>query len=225
MVRYGMLVEVDRCVGCDICLKACKDEYVGNDYPPYSASQPNTTYGYGLNHSFGGPDAPTTSEPWVSSGHLWMKVEERVWGTYPTIRVRYVPLPCMHCDDPPCRQAADSDAVVVRPDGVVIIDPEKSYDQEHLVAACPYHRIYYNAVKRIPQKCTFCVHLLEVGGQPRCVEACPLQVLTFGDLDDPTSEVAQKIQALNAQPLSPDYQTRPKVYYSGFPRKAEACSH
>ena len=45
MPKYGMLVEANKCIGCSICTKACKDEYVGNDYLPYSVAQPNPGYG------------------------------------------------------------------------------------------------------------------------------------------------------------------------------------
>jgi Fe-S-cluster-containing dehydrogenase component len=123
----------------------------------------------------------------------------------------------MQCDDPPCLKAATQDAIYVRSDGIVIIDPAKSKRQAQLVGACPYERIYYNDRHLISQKCTFCVHRIVQGQLPRCVEACPLKILTFGDLDDPTSKVSKKITALDARPLFPEYLTRPKVYYTGFP--------
>jgi len=214
MVRYGMLIEAERCIGCDICLKACKDEYIGNEYPPYSASQPEPSYGYSSNMTFGWPNTPSTATPWVSHGHLWMDVREQTQGTYPHIKVRYVPMPCMQCDDPSCLKASTNGAVYKRPDGIVIIDPEKSRNQTQIIDACPYGKIYLNSEKAIPQKCTFCVHLVDKGSQPRCVEACPLKVITFGDLEDPKSEVSKKVEALKAKPLHQEYGTRPKVYYT-----------
>lgn len=214
MVRYGMLIEADRCIGCDICLKACKDEFVGNEYPPHSASQPEPSYGFGSNMTFGWPNTPSTATLWVSHGHLWMDVHEHTKGTYPEIKVRYVPMPCMQCDDPPCLKASTNGAVYKRPDGIVIIDPKKSWNQTQITDSCPYGRIYFNPSKMIPQKCTFCVHLVEKGSMPRCVDACPLKVITFGDLDNLDSEVAKKIKALKAKPLHQEYGTWPKLYYT-----------
>jgi tetrathionate reductase subunit B len=216
MVRYGMLIEADRCIGCDVCLKACKDEYVGNDYSPYSAAQPETSYGYGQNGAFGWPDTPSTLTPWVTIGHLWMNVFEQTSGKYPNVNTRYVPLPCMHCDDAPCAKAATNNAIYTMDNGIVIIDAQKSSNQNKIVKSCPYGVIYWNNEKLIPQKCTFCAHLVEKGMQPRCVEACPLTVITFGDIGDPNSDISKKIASTEAKPLHPEYGTKPKVYYSGL---------
>jgi Fe-S-cluster-containing dehydrogenase component len=209
-----MLIEADRCIGCDICLKACKDEFIGKDYPPYSASQPEPSYGFGSDMSFGWPNTPTTVKPWVTHGHLWMNVHEQTCGSYPNIKMRYVPMPCMHCDDPPCVKASTNGAVYKRQDKIVIIDPDKSINQPKIVESCPYGRIYSNSTMMIPQKCTFCAHLVDKNKLPRCVEACPLKVIIFGDLDDPNSDVSKKVVALKAKPLHQEYKTRPNVYYT-----------
>jgi tetrathionate reductase subunit B len=217
MVRYGMLIEVDRCIGCDLCLKACKDEYVGNSYLPYSEAQPQVSYGYGQNGTFGWPDTPSTLTPWVTRGHLWMNVFEQTSGKYPDVKTRYAPLPCVHCDDPPCEKSATNNAIYTVDNGIVIIDPEKSSNQNQIVESCPYGVIYWNNEKAIPQKCTFCAHLVEKGMQPRCVEACPLTVITFGDIEDPNSDISKKITSTGAKPFHPEYGTKPKVYYVGLP--------
>lgn len=214
MVHYGMLIEANRCIGCDICLKACKDEFVGNDYSPYSAPQPESSYGYGSDMTFGLPNIPSKVKPWVSHGHLWMDVHEDTRGKHPNVMVRYVPMPCMHCDDPPCVKSSINGAVYKRQDGIVIIDPDKSINQTHIVESCPYGRIYLNSSIMIPQKCTFCAHLVDKSKLPRCVEACPLKVITFGDFDDSNSELSKKVAELKAKPLHQEYRTRPNVYYT-----------
>ncbi len=40
MSRYSILIDVTKCNGCYNCFLACRDEYYGNDYLPYSAAQP-----------------------------------------------------------------------------------------------------------------------------------------------------------------------------------------
>jgi Fe-S-cluster-containing dehydrogenase component len=193
MTRYGMVVDVSRCNGCYNCFLACKDEHCGNDFPPYSVSQPMT-------------------------GHFWMRIREKERGKYPRVKVAYTAIPCMHCDNPACVKFAQGGAVYKRADGIVMIDPVKAAGQKELISSCPYRVIYWNEEKKLPQKCTLCAHLLDEGWkEPRCVEVCPTGALLFGDLDNPHSEISQKIAAGQAEPLNPEFRLNEKVRYIGLP--------
>ncbi len=196
MTRYGMVIDVTRCNGCYNCFIACRDEYCGNDYPPYSAAQPEM-------------------------GHFWMRIIEKERGKYPqAVRVVYTPIPCMHCDNANCVKAAKNGEIYSRKDGIVLIDPVKSKGKKELVSSCPYRVIYWNEEKNIPQKCTLCAHLLDKGfKEPRCVEACPTGTLKFGDLDDPNSEVAKLVAKGNIELLHPEYMMDDKVGYIGLPKR------
>jgi Fe-S-cluster-containing dehydrogenase component len=195
MTRYGMVVDLTKCIGCYNCFMACRDEYCGNDYPGYSAPQP-------------------------MSGHFWMKVIERERGEYPKVKVAYTVVPCLHCDNAPCIEAGLGGSVYRREDGIVIIDPQKAKGQSQIVSACPYRVIYWNKELELPQKCTMCAHLLDAGWkEPRCVEACPTGALVFGDLDDPNSEVAKLAASDKAEPLHPEYGLKDKVTYIGLPKR------
>ena len=82
---------------------------------------------------------------------------------------------------PPVFKKSQDAAVYQRPDGIVLIDPEKAKDRKEIVDTCPYGAIWWNQETATPQKCTFCVHLLEDGWQqPRCVQACPTDALIGG---------------------------------------------
>ncbi len=195
MAKYGMVIDTTKCNGCYNCFLACRDEFCGNDYPGYAASQPE-------------------------SGHFWMRMVERERGKYPKVKVAYTPIPCMHCENAPCVAAAKDGAVYRRPDGIVIIDPEKSKGQKQIVSACPYRVIYWNEEKEIPQKCDFCAHLLDEGWkEPRCVEACPTGALVFGDLDDPESEVAKLVASGKTEVIHPEYGLKEAISYIGLPKK------
>ena len=195
MARYGIVIDVDKCTGCHSCFLSCRDEYCGNDYPPYSASQPE-------------------------KGQFWMKVLEKERGTYPKVKLSYIPVPCMHCNDAPCIEAAEDNAIYSRPDGIVIIDTEKAVGQKQVVNACPYRVIYWNEEKNLPQKCTLCAHLLDKGWkEPRCVEACPTGALAFGDFDDPESQVSKLQESGNFAPLHPEFGITTNVIYSGLPKR------
>ncbi len=213
MTRYGMLVRADLCVGCKVCVTACKDEFEGNDFKPYSAAQPQTLVTYAPSFY---PSPSASLKVSVDSGQEWISVSNQVNGTYPNVNSKYLPLPCVQCDNPPCLTAAQGGAVYVRPDKIVIIDPAKSASQQQIVASCPYNKVSWNAGQSIPQKCTFCAHLIDQGKNPKCVDSCPVSALVFGDLDDPNSDVSKAISAFNAKPIRPELGTSPKVYVTGL---------
>jgi len=195
MARYGMIIDVDKCTGCHNCFLACRDEHAGNDYLPFSAAQPD-------------------------AGQQWIQVREHERGSFPKVKVSYVPIPCLQCADAPCMEAATGQAIYRRPDGIVVIDPKKAVGQRAIVDACPFGAIFWNEAASLPQKCTFCAHLLDDGWkEPRCAEACPTQAIIFGDLDNPGSEVARLRSALPVEELQPDPTVMPLVTYLNLPAR------
>lgn len=200
MTRYGMVVKTDRCTGCYNCVVACKDEHVGNEYPPFSLAQPNT-------------------------GQFWMRIDERERGQYPyRVRVSYTPVPCMNCKDAPCIKAATGGAVYTRRDGVVIIDPAKAKGQRQIVESCPYGVIFWNEELDVAQKCTFCAHRVEKGMVPRCVESCPTDAMVFGDLDDQGSEVSRLLAGGSTEIFRPELALDTAVRYTELPKTFVAGS-
>ena len=200
MTRYGMIIDVTKCNGCYNCFLACKDEFCGNDHSPYSAAQPFT-------------------------GHFWMRLIEKERGKLPKVKMAYTAVPCMQCENAACMNTSSDSAVYRRSDGIIIIDPEKAEGREEIISTCPYRVIYWNEEKKIPQKCTFCAHLLDQGWkEPRCVEACPTSALIFGDLEDPDSEISKITAAENLEELHPEYGLKPKVKYIGLPKRFIAGS-
>jgi Fe-S-cluster-containing dehydrogenase component len=200
-----MVIDVTKCYGCQNCALACKSEFVGittssgfvgNDYSPYAAPEPDT-------------------------GSNWMRVDYGERGAFPKTKMAWTPTPCMHCDNAPCIAAATGGAVYKRSDGIVIIDPVKSVGQRQLVASCPYGAIFWNTALNIPQKCIFCAHILDNtnldGGiqTPRCVNNCATSAISFGE----DTDLMPFIKANNAKPLHPEYGTQPRVYYIGLPSR------
>ncbi len=193
MAKYGLVIDINKCCGCYNCFLACRDEYVGCEYPGYSAAQP-------------------------PEGDYWMRLVEKERGKFPKVKVNYTPIPCMHCESAACVKAAHDGAAYRRKDGIVIIDPVKAKGQKQIANACPYRVITWNETLQLPQKCTLCAHLLDAGEkEPRCVEACPTGALIFGDLDDPKSEISKL--AAGAEAMHPEYGMKEKVTYIGLPRK------
>jgi molybdopterin-containing oxidoreductase family iron-sulfur binding subunit len=69
------------------------------------------------------------------------------------------------------------------------------------------------------ENCTLCVHRVDRGEQPACVEACAAAgrgAILFGDLNDANSEIARRVRALATQPLRADLGLDPGVRYQGL---------
>jgi len=195
LTRFAMVIDVDRCTGCYACFLSCRDEFIGNDYPSYSAAQPET-------------------------GQNWIAVKENERGTFPKVKVSYLPVPCQNCEAASCIDANNDGAVYRRDDGIVMIDPEKARGRREIASSCPYGAIFWNTEKNIAQKCTFCAHLLDDGWKiPRCVEACPVDALVFGDLNDENSAVSKKSAVNETEFLHPEFGLKPSVAYIGLPKK------
>ncbi len=188
MAKYGIVIDLSRCTACYGCFAACKDEYWENDYPPYSVGQPRF-------------------------GQFWMNVFKKERGEYPYIKVAYMPMLCQHCGDAPCMKVSKDGAIQRKSNGIVIIDPKKAVGQKQIVEGCPYGVIFWNEEKNLPQKCTLCAHRIDEGKIPRCVQICPSGCLTFGDLDDPESEVSKLLVTGQAQAYHPEWKTKPNIYY------------
>jgi len=178
-VRYGMVIDLRRCIGCHTCSVACKNE---NNVP-------------------------------LGVWRSWVKQIER--GLYPQVRKFFLPLLCNNCERPICVTVCPVIATYKQKDGVVHIDPHRCIGCRYCMAACPYGVRHINPIKKVAEKCEFCIHLVEKGIQPACVTACPSGARIFGNLKDPNSEVA-KLLALNPlQVVKPEMGTVPQVFYIG----------
>lgn len=164
-----------------------------------------------------GNDWTPIAKPQPDTGQYWNKIYDNVRGQVPKVKITYEHSICQHCDDAPCIPACKQSAIYKRGDGIVIIDPEKCRGNRLCAEACPYENvIYYNDDLAISQKCTFCAHLIDDGWEePRCADACPTGAFVFGDEDDP------KIKELiaKAEPLKPELNVKPRVYYIGLPKR------
>jgi Fe-S-cluster-containing hydrogenase component 2 len=132
------------------------------------------------------------------------------------VKVDYVPILCMHCDDAPCIPACPSGAIVKRDDGLVWIDPAVCNGSNLCSDACPYGVIYFNDLLQTAQKCTGCAHLLDRGwpiNEPRCVDACITGMLKFGEESDFSAEIAQ------AEVMLPEVNAQPRVHYLNLPKR------
>ncbi|RFA93934.1 4Fe-4S dicluster domain-containing protein, partial [Pyrobaculum aerophilum] len=85
---------------------------------------------------------------------------------------------------------------------------------------CPYGARFFNPVKGVVDKCTFCSHRIYQGKLPACVETCPTGARVFGDLNDPTSPVLKLVNTNATQRLKVETGAEPMIFYRNLPSEA-----
>ncbi len=207
--HLGMVVDLNRCIGCWTCAVACKQE---NNVPE------GLFYLRILTKGGDAMDVPA--------------------GTYPDLTMAYQATNCFHCENPPCVKACPTQATYKQDNGIVAIDYDRCIGCRYCMVACPYDNRTFNwrepvqdpppdvapvgtvpaRPKGVVEKCTFCTQRVEEGLEPRCVVACPTGARVFGDLDDPESEVARLVRDNPTYTVFPEKGTGPSVHY--IPRRA-----
>ena len=196
MKKWNLIVDVENCTNCNMCVLACADEYVGNEWPGYAAAMPK-------------------------HGHRWINIERKERGAAPMVDVAFVPVMCQHCDNAPCMAAARDGAIHKRDDGIVIIDPVKAKGQKQIVDACPYGAVWWNEEKQLPQAWIFDAHLLDQGWkEPRAAQVCPTGAIRSLKAEDAEMQQVVKDEALSV--LHPVHGTRPRVWYKNLHRFTHA---
>ncbi len=77
-------------------------------------------------------------------GVVYRPVIEEEIGTFPHVTRRFIPRPCMQCDNPPCVPPCPVKATYKRPDGIVAIDYERCIGCRYCVTSCPYGARYFD---------------------------------------------------------------------------------
>ncbi len=141
----------------------------------------------------------------------WVTYGER--GTYPDAVLSFLPRLCNHCEDAPCIPVCPTGATYQRDDGVVVIKEERCIGCGYCVEACPYEMRFLHPETKVASKCDFCVHRVDQGLEPACVQTCLGTARIFGDMNDPNSEVSQILKKEKVHQIRPDFGTEPRVFY------------
>ena len=173
-MRLGLVVDLDKCVGCNACAIACK--------------QWNTS----------GTSGSLTTIGLMAQikGVFFNRIRHYETGNYPENKTVHFPMSCMHCEEALVFTVCPTGASYKRrEDGVVLVDPEKCMGCNYCAWACPWCK-GTRSRGRSYEKCTLCVdriydeNLPEAERKPACVMTCPTTARYFGDFDDPNSEVS-----------------------------------
>jgi len=162
----GMLYDATRCIGCRACVTACK---VANDLPGNLYDPPEDLDG----------DTKNIIKKYEVDGQV----------------LSYMKQQCMHCLDPACTRACMVGAYKKRDYGIVTWDPGRCIGCRYCQVACPYTIPKFQWDKANPKivKCELCLHLLKVGKQPGCCQACPTAAVIYGKHTDLMADAKERI--------------------------------
>ncbi|HSO26944.1 MAG TPA: 4Fe-4S dicluster domain-containing protein [Anaerolineales bacterium] len=223
--KWGMVIDLDRCVGCQACVVACSME----NNVPYVGEE-EAGYGRGMH---------------------WIRIERYWEGEYPNLTARFMPVLCQQCGEAPCEPVCPVFATYhSEAEKINVQVYNRCIGTRYCGNNCPYIVRQFNwfdfsqmipvplnyqfnpsvTVRRrgVMEKCTFCIQriraneeqakaegrpLVDGEVQPACAQACPSDVFTFGLLSDPDSQVSRLARSSRAQRLLEDLGTEPKVIY------------
>jgi tetrathionate reductase subunit B len=196
-VRWGMLIDLNHCYSaCNECVSACAEE--------------NGLHGHGR---------PETDAQWIRK----VDIHDPNTGLS-----RSLPVMCQHCAEPPCVDVCPTGASFRRADGIVLVDRHICIGCRYCMMACPYkarsfvHEELEDQKPHAPrgqgtvESCTMCVHRVDAGQQPACVQACRDNgggAMLFGDLKDPDSEISRRVDSYASRQIRADLGLDPGVHY------------
>ncbi|MCH8005366.1 MAG: 4Fe-4S dicluster domain-containing protein [Planctomycetes bacterium] len=151
----------------------------------------------------------------VPLGRFRTSVKYVEQGRFPDIKRHFLVQRCNQCTDAPCVTICPVNALDKRPDGIVDVDRDACIGCKACMQACPYDAIYLNEDLGAVEKCHFCAHRIDNGLAPACEVVCPVGAIISGDLDDPSSRVAQLARQSGAKTRRPEQGTGPNVHYLG----------
>lgn len=216
-LRWTFLVDTKKCVGCGLCVKACKLE---NEIP-YEANVSRTWVERYIVRKDGSvvADSPKAAlngftenvirnDPHKPGGII--VPEEDIAKAF------FVPKLCNQCDKPPCVQVCPVGATYQTTDGIVLVDRTWCIGCGYCIMACPYGVRFFHPVYHVTEKCNWCYHRITRGMNPACVDACPFGARRIGNImnfDDPVTKI---IETERVGVLKEEYGTKPMTYYVGL---------
>jgi Fe-S-cluster-containing dehydrogenase component len=203
---WGMMIDIEKCIGCGNCVRACKDE---NDVPRDPRFFRTWVERYHV--------APADREhPVVDSPNGGHDGFPERYAPGDGAKTFFVPKLCNQCAHSPCVQVCPVGATFESPDGVVLVDAAYCLGCRYCVQACPYGCRFIDPRTHVADKCDLCYHRITRGLTTACCEACPTGARQLADLKDPKDPVHEFLRTRTIQVLKPQMATGSKTFYAGL---------
>jgi phenylacetyl-CoA:acceptor oxidoreductase subunit 1 len=213
-MRWGMVIDLTKCVRCYACVAACRIEHflpMGMSWPRLMALETGgdnptvSTYSLRCNQCQDAPCVevcPTGATVKRPDGIVTVDQDK-------CVGCRYCVIACPYQNRVFLSKDKDKGFFPGR--------TETGFEKAG--------KDIYEHQTGTTEKCNFCAERIDAGlarglqpgkdrdATPACVNTCPAQAMTFGDLDDPDSEISRLIREKRAFQLHPEYETNPSVYY------------
>ncbi len=220
--QWAMVIDLDRCTGCEACVVACRVENNIPNVGPEEAAK-----GRSIN---------------------WIRVERYFEGEFPDVKVKFMPVLCQHCEEAPCEPVCPVYATYRTDEGLNAQVYNRCVGTRYCANNCPYTVRFFNffdpvwdaplekalnpevsvRTRGVMEKCTFCIQRIHKGEDkakdegrpvrdgdvtPACVQTCQTKAMYFGNIADPESEVSRLSKSNRATRLLEDLGTKPRVIY------------
>ena len=220
--KWGMNIDLDKCVGCQACVLACQAEN---------------------NVAF------NTKERVENGRNMsWIRVERYWEGEFPDVKARFIPIMCQQCDNAPCEPVCPVFATFHNSEGLNVQVYNRCVGTRYCANGCPYLVRYFNywepvwpeefrnhlnpdvtvRTRGIMEKCSFCIQRIRKGVRnskregrrvadgeitTACQDACPTEAIVFGDISDSETKVSQLRNNERYYILLAHLKTEPSVAY------------
>ena len=202
---YGFIVDTTTCIGCGMCVQACKTE---NQVPDECYRTWVERYIITADEKVH-VDSPHGALHGFTSAAVAGQIEKAF----------FVPKLCNHCAEANCVQVCPVGATYTTSEGFVLVDEKHCVGCGYCVQACPYGARYMHPVRHTADKCTWCYHRVKKDLMPACVVVCPVKARQFGNLNDPQSAIYRILQEERISVLKPETGNNPKTFYMGLDKE------
>jgi Fe-S-cluster-containing dehydrogenase component len=211
---WRFAVDINKCIGCGKCVKACKLE---NNVP----LQPEYNRTWVERYVISTSDAVFVDSPNAGIDGFTAEYMNVKYKDMDVEKSFFVPKLCNHCDKPPCVRVCPVGATYKNKEGVVLVNRQACIGCRYCIQACPFGARFLDPRLKVVDKCTWCYHRISKGLLPACVEVCPVGARVFGDTRDPESTISKLIREQRIGILKQDLGCENKVYYVGLEKEVQ----